>query len=182
MKTVVIGGTGLIGSKVVAQLTDQGHEAVAASLDTGANTMTGEGLAPALAGAQVVVDVSNSPSFDEPAVGNFFTTSTTNLINAARATGVGHYVALSVVGADRLTESPYLRAKIAQENLIKQSGLTSRSTRPAPESARRSRGSRFAQPCGTGTRARRSPPPTRRCRPAGAFAVVRTPAAAAPGR
>jgi uncharacterized protein YbjT (DUF2867 family) len=123
MKVVVVGGTGLVGSKVVAQLTEQGHEAVAAAPNTGVNTLTGEGVAQALAGAQVLVDVSNSPSFDEPAATNFFTTSTTNLIDAARAAGVGHYVALSVVGTDRLTESPYLRAKIAQENLIKQSGL-----------------------------------------------------------
>jgi uncharacterized protein YbjT (DUF2867 family) len=123
MKVVVIGGTGLIGTKVVAQLGEQGHEAVAASPDTGVNTLTGEGVAQALAGARVVVDVSNSPSFDEPAVGNFFTTSTTNLLDAARAADVGHYVALSVVGTDRLTEGAYMRAKVAQENLIKQSGL-----------------------------------------------------------
>jgi len=123
MKIVVIGGTGLIGSKVVAQLKGQGHEAVAASPNTGVNTVTGEGLVEALTGAQVLVDVSNSPSFEERAVLDFFTTSTTNLVAAARATDVGHYVALSVVGTERLTASPYFRAKIAQENLIKGAGI-----------------------------------------------------------
>jgi uncharacterized protein YbjT (DUF2867 family) len=123
MKIVVIGGTGLIGSKVVAQLKGQGHEAVAASPNTGVNTVTGEGLVDALTGAQVLVDVSNSPSFEERAVLDFFTTSTTNLVAAARATNVRHYVALSVVGTQRLSASPYFRAKIAQENLIKGAGI-----------------------------------------------------------
>jgi uncharacterized protein YbjT (DUF2867 family) len=123
MKVVVVGGTGLIGSKVVAHLSEQGHEAVVAAPQTGVNTLTGEGVPQALAGAQVLVDVSNSPSFDEPPVHDFFTTSTTNLLAAAKAAGVRHYVALSVVGTQRLTDSPYLRAKAAQENLIQQSGI-----------------------------------------------------------
>ena len=118
MKIVVIGGTGLIGSKLVAKLTEHGHEAVAASPDSGVNTLTGEGLAEVMQGADVVVDVSNSPSFDADAVLEFFTTSTRNLLDAERAAGVGHHVALSVVGTDRLSESGYFRAKIAQEQLI----------------------------------------------------------------
>ncbi|MDF1602032.1 SDR family oxidoreductase [Nocardioides sp. YIM 152315] len=123
MKVVVIGGTGLIGSKVVENLNAHGHEAKAASLQTGVNTITGEGLDQALADAQVVVDVSNSPSFEAEAVMNFFTTATTNLAAAARSAGVQHLVALSVVGADRLPHSDYLRAKVAQEGLIADSGL-----------------------------------------------------------
>ncbi len=123
MKLVIIGGTGLIGSKLVTNLKKQGHEAVAASPDTGVNTLTGEGLAQALQGASVVVDVSNSPSFEEAAVMKFFTTSTRNVIEAAKAAGVKHYVALSVVGTDRIPDSPYLRAKNAQETLIKGAGL-----------------------------------------------------------
>ena len=122
-KIVVIGGTGLIGSKLVSQLQAQGTEAVAASPNSGVNTLTGDGLAEVLTGAQVVVDVSNSPSFDERDVLNFFTTSTTNLLAAATVAGVGHYVALSVVGTERLAQSPYFRAKIAQEKLIKESGV-----------------------------------------------------------
>lgn len=118
MKIVVIGGTGLIGSKVVAGLTEEEHEAVAASPDTGVNTLTGEGLAPALEGAEVVIDASNSPSFADREVMEFFVTSTTNLLAAATEAGVRHYVALSVVGTQRLTESGYFRAKIAQERLI----------------------------------------------------------------
>jgi uncharacterized protein YbjT (DUF2867 family) len=118
MKIAVIGGTGLIGSKVVACLNEEDHEAVAASLDTGVNTLTGEGLAEALEGASVVIDVSNSPSFEDEAVMEFFETSTTNLLKAATEAGVRHYVALSVVGTQRLTESGYFRAKIAQERLI----------------------------------------------------------------
>ena len=105
MKLVIIGGTGLIGSKLVTKLREHGHEAVPASPDTGVNTLTGEGLAEALQGASVVVDVSNSPSFEDAAVMEFFTTSTRNLLAAARAAGVTHYVALSVVGTERIPES-----------------------------------------------------------------------------
>jgi uncharacterized protein YbjT (DUF2867 family) len=123
MKLVIIGGTGLIGSKLVTKLRKQGHEAVAASPDTGVNTLTGEGLPQALQGAAVVVDVSNSPSFEELAVMKFFTTSTRHLLEAAAAAGVGHYVALSVVGTERIPDSPYLRAKNAQETLIKGAGI-----------------------------------------------------------
>ena len=117
-KFVVIGGTGLIGSKVVAGLTAAGHEAVAGAPSTGVNAVTGEGLADALAGADAVVDVANSPSFEDAAVLAFFTSATTNLLNAARAAGVARYIALSVVGTDRLAESGYFRGKIAQEGLI----------------------------------------------------------------
>jgi uncharacterized protein YbjT (DUF2867 family) len=123
MKLVVIGGTGLIGSKVVTCLTEEDEEAVAASPDTGVNTLTGEGLREVLDGAEVVIDVSNSPSIeDEPAM-EFFTTSTGNLLAAEGDAGVRHHVALSVVGADRLTESGYLRAKLAQETLISDSSI-----------------------------------------------------------
>lgn len=122
-KVVVIGGSGLIGSKVVAKLAEHGHEAVAASPNSGVNTITGEGLADALSGAQVVVDVSNSPSFAPDDVMEFFTTSTRNLIAAARNAGVGHYVALTVVGTDRPNVIPYFAAKSAQEALIRESGL-----------------------------------------------------------
>jgi len=121
MKIVVIGGTGLIGSKLVSKLREMEHAAVAASPDTGVNTLTGEGLSGALASAQVVVDVSNSPSFEEKAVMEFFTTSTRNLLAAEKAAGVGHHVALCIVGTDRLPESDYFRAKMAQESLIKAS-------------------------------------------------------------
>jgi len=123
MKIVVIGGTGLIGSKLVRKLREQGHEAVAASPDSGVNTLTGEGLAEALKGASVVVDVSNSPSWEDAAVMNFFETSTRNLLAAEAAAGVKHHVALSVVGTDRLLESGYFRAKMTQENLIKVSSI-----------------------------------------------------------
>ena len=123
MKLVIIGGTGLIGSKLVTSLREHGHEAVPASPDTGVNTLTGEGLTLALQDAAVVVDVSNSPSFEEKAVMAFFTTSTRNLLKYAAAAGVGHYVALSVVGTERIPDSPYLRAKHAQERLIKESGI-----------------------------------------------------------
>ena len=122
MKVVVIGGTGLIGSKVVARLSEHGHEAVPASPNTGVNTLTGEGLAEALDGADVVVDVSNSPSFADEPVMEFFRTSTTNLLAYSAKAGVGHYVALSVVGTDRLADSGYFRAKIVQEALIRESG------------------------------------------------------------
>jgi uncharacterized protein YbjT (DUF2867 family) len=123
MKLVIIGGTGLIGSKLVTRLREHGHEAVPAAPNTGVNTLTGEGLANVLQGASVVVDVSNSPSFEEKAVMDFFTTSTRNLIRFAAAAGVKHYVALSVVGTDRIPDSPYLRAKNAQEELIKTAGI-----------------------------------------------------------
>jgi uncharacterized protein YbjT (DUF2867 family) len=123
MKIVIIGGTGLIGSKVVSKLREHGHEAIPAAPDTGVNTLTGEGLAAALEGGDVVVDVSNSPSFEDAAVLKFFQTSTGNLLAAAAAAGVRHYVALSVVGTDRLSESGYFRAKIAQEELIKRSSI-----------------------------------------------------------
>jgi uncharacterized protein YbjT (DUF2867 family) len=123
MKVVVIGGTGLIGSKVVQKLREHGHEAVPASPVTGVNTLTGEGLADALIGADVVIDVSNSPSFEDAAVLDFFQTSTRNLLAAEQEAGVRHHVALSVVGTERLSESGYLRAKQAQEKLIRESGI-----------------------------------------------------------
>ncbi|HEV7974069.1 SDR family oxidoreductase [Amycolatopsis sp.] len=123
MKIVVIGGTGLVGSKLVRKLAEHGHDAVAASPGTGVNTLTGEGLAEVLEGAQVVVDVSNSPSFEDGPVLEFFRTSTGNLLTAEAAAGVGHHVALSVVGTDRLAGSGYFRAKIAQEKLIRESGM-----------------------------------------------------------
>jgi uncharacterized protein YbjT (DUF2867 family) len=122
-KVIVIGGTGLIGSKVVEKLTAHGHEAIAASPNSGVNTLTGEGLAEVLAGADTVLDVSNSPSFADDDVMDFFTTATTNIVRAAKDAGIGHYVALSVVGTERMTDSGYMRAKVAQENLIKNSGI-----------------------------------------------------------
>src|SRR6184192_4801998 len=123
MKIVVIGGTGLIGSKLVNKLREHGHEAVAAAPNTGVNTFTGEGLAEVLKGASVVVDVSNSPSWEDAAVLKFFETSTRNLLEFEAAAGVGHHVALSVVGTERLLESGFFRAKFAQENLIKASSI-----------------------------------------------------------
>jgi uncharacterized protein YbjT (DUF2867 family) len=123
MKIVVIGGTGLIGSKLVKKLSEHGHEAVAASPNTGVNSITGEGLADALKGASVVVDVTNSPSWEDAAVLKFFETSTRNLLAYEAAAGVGHHVALSVVGTERLLESGFFRAKLAQENLIKASSI-----------------------------------------------------------
>jgi len=123
MKIVVIGGTGLIGSKLVDILRKRGHEAIAASPNSGVNTITGAGLDQALAGTDVVVDVANSPSFADDAVMEFFTVSGRNLLAAAARAGVKHHVALSVVGTDRLSESGYFRAKIAQEKLIRASGL-----------------------------------------------------------
>src|SRR5205809_4121408 len=129
MKIVVIGGTGLIGTKLVNNLRQRGHEIVPASPSTGVNTLTGEGLAKALAGAQVVVDVANSPSFEDKPALEFFETSGRNLLAAGKTAGVRHHVALSVVGTDRLTGSGpgslsgYFRAKMAQENLIKASGI-----------------------------------------------------------
>lgn len=122
MKIVVIGGTGLIGSKLVAKLGEHGHEAVAAAPNTGVNTLTGEGLSEVLEDAEAVVDVSNSPSFDDDPVMKFFRTSTTNLLEYSAKAGVRHYVALSVVGTDRLSDSGYFRAKIVQEKLIRESG------------------------------------------------------------
>jgi uncharacterized protein YbjT (DUF2867 family) len=122
MKIVVIGGTGLIGSKTVERLRKKGHDVVAASPKSGVNTLTGEGLADALKDAQVVIDLANSPSFEAKAVLEFFETSGRNLLAAEKAAGVGHHVALSVVGVDRLPDSDYFRAKMAQENLIKKAG------------------------------------------------------------
>lgn len=123
MKIVIIGGTGRIGSQVVSQLRKQGYEVIPASPGTGVDTLTGKGLDAVLEDADVVVDVSNSPSFEDTAVLEFFRTSTGNLLAAAAAAGVLHYVALSVVGTERLTASGYFRAKIAQENLIKGSSI-----------------------------------------------------------
>jgi uncharacterized protein YbjT (DUF2867 family) len=123
MKVVVIGGSGLIGSRLVNKLREHGNEVVAASPSSGINSVTGEGLAEALKGASVVVDVSNSPSWEDTAVLNFFETSTRNLLTHEAAAGVGHHVALSVVGTDRLSESGYFRAKIAQEKMIKNSTI-----------------------------------------------------------
>jgi uncharacterized protein YbjT (DUF2867 family) len=121
MKIVVIGGHGRIGSKIVENLGGHGHDAVAADLTTGVNTLTGEGLAEAFDAADVVVDVSNSPTFEGAEVLDFFRTSTRNILAAERAAGVGHHVAMSVVGADRLPDSDYLRAKVAQEELVEAS-------------------------------------------------------------
>jgi len=123
VEIVVIGGTGLIGSKLITKLKAGGHEAVAAAPNTGVNTLTGEGLAEVLKGAQVVVDVSNSPSFEDVAVMNFFQTSTRNLLSYEAAAGVGHHVALSIVGSERVPQSGYLRAKVAQEKLIKEGSI-----------------------------------------------------------
>jgi len=123
LKIVVIGGTGLIGSKVVKNLRDLGHEVLAASPSSGVNTLTGEGLAEALAGAQVVVDVANSPSFEDNAVMEFFQKAGHNLLAAETTAGVKHHIALSVVGTDHLQASGYFRAKLVQENLIKESGV-----------------------------------------------------------
>ena len=122
-KIVVIGGSGLIGSKVVAKLHEHGYEAVPASPASGVNALTGEGLAEVLQGASVVVDVSNSPSFEDEAVMNFFTTSTGNLLRYEASAGVGHHVALSIVGSDHLPDSGYMRAKVAQEKFIKESSI-----------------------------------------------------------
>ena len=123
MKIIVIGGTGLIGSKVVSKLREQGHDAVPASPDTGVNTITGAGLPEVLVGASVVVDVSNSPSFEDAAVLTFFEASTRNLLAAEAKAGVRHHVVLSVVGTERLSASGYLRAKIAQEKLTRSSSI-----------------------------------------------------------
>src|SRR5499427_4848686 len=123
LKIVVIGGTGLIGSKVVEKLKQKGHEAIAAAPNTGINTITGEGLKEAMAGAQVVIDLANSPSFEDKAVLKFFETSGRNLLAAEAAAGVRHHVALSIVGTDRTPDNGYFRAKVAQEKLIKTSGI-----------------------------------------------------------
>jgi uncharacterized protein YbjT (DUF2867 family) len=123
MKIIVIGGTGLIGSKLVNKLREHGHESIAASPNSGVNTLTGEGLAEVLKGASVVVDVTNSPSWDDAAVLNFFETSTRNQLSYEAAAGVGHHVALSVVGTERLLASGFFRAKMAQENLVKSSSI-----------------------------------------------------------
>ncbi|OBB31977.1 LysR family transcriptional regulator [Mycolicibacterium peregrinum] len=123
MKITVIGASGQIGSRVVRLLTDAGHDVVAASLSSGANVLTGEGLAEALSGADALVDVVNSPSFEDGPVMDFFTASSRNLVAAAKETGVGHYVALSIVGTDGLPDSGYMRAKVAQEKNITESGL-----------------------------------------------------------
>jgi uncharacterized protein YbjT (DUF2867 family) len=123
MKIVVIGGSGLIGTKLVKKLRERGDEALPASPSSGVNTITGEGLAKALAGAQVVVDVSNSPSWEDKAVLDFFQTSTRNLLAAEAAAGVGHHVALSVVGTERLLQGGFFRAKMAQEELIQSSNI-----------------------------------------------------------
>src|SRR3984893_7352110 len=123
MKIVVIGGTGLIGSKVVEKLKQKGHEAIAAAPNTGVNTITGEGLKEAMAGAQVVIDLANSPSFEDKAALEFFETSGRNLLAAEAAAGVRHHVALSIVGTDRTPDNGYFRAKVAQEKLIETSGI-----------------------------------------------------------
>ena len=123
MKIVVIGGTGLIGSKVVEKLKQKGHEAIAAAPNTGVNTITGKGLKEAMAGAQVVIDLANSPSFEDQAVLEFFETSGRNLLAAEAAAGVRHHVALSIVGTDRKPDNGYFRAKVAQEKLIETSGI-----------------------------------------------------------
>ncbi len=123
MKIVIIGGTGLIGSKTTERLRAKGHEAIAASPNTGVNTITGEGVAEALTGAEVVLDLANSPSFEDEAVMEFFETSGRNLLAAEKAAGVRHHVALSVVGTERLQESGYFRAKLVQEKLIREGGI-----------------------------------------------------------
>jgi uncharacterized protein YbjT (DUF2867 family) len=123
MKIVIIGGTGLIGSKVVERLRRKGHDVIAASPNSGVNTFTGEGVAEALASVAVVVDLANSPSFEDKAVLQFFETAGRNLLGAAKSAGVKHHVALSIVGAERLPESGYMRAKMAQERLIRASGV-----------------------------------------------------------
>jgi uncharacterized protein YbjT (DUF2867 family) len=123
MRITVVGASGLIGTKVVGLLEGEGHEVVAASRSTGVDVLTGDGLAEALSGANAVVDLLNSPSFEDDPVMEFFSTSTTNLVAAAEAAGVNHYVALSIVGADGLPDSGYMRAKVVQENIITESGL-----------------------------------------------------------
>jgi uncharacterized protein YbjT (DUF2867 family) len=123
MKITVVGASGLIGTKLVEHLTGEGHEVVASSRSSGVDVLTGQGLADALAGADALVDVTNSPSFDDDAVMDFFTASATNLVEGARAAGVGHNVVLSIVGVDGLPDSGYFRAKVAQERIITESGI-----------------------------------------------------------
>lgn len=123
MKITVLGATGLIGKQVIASLNEAGHQTVAASRSSGVDVLTGEGLAPALAGSDVLVDVTNSPSYDDDPVMQFFTTATKNLVDAAKSANVGHYVALSIVNCDGLPESGYMRAKVVQERTITESGL-----------------------------------------------------------
>lgn len=123
MKIVIIGGTGLIGSKTAERLRKKGHEVIAASPNTGVNTLTGEGLAEALKNAEVVIDLANSPSFEDKAVLDFFQTSGLNLMAAEKAAGVKHHIALSIVGVDRLPDSGYMRAKVAQEKIIREAGI-----------------------------------------------------------
>jgi len=160
MKIVVIGGTGLIGTKVVEKLKHKGHEVVAAALNTGVNTITGEGLKEAMAGAQVVIDLENSPSFEDKAVLEFFETSGRNLLAAEAAAGVRHHVALSIVGIDR-SDNGYFRAKVAQEKLITTSGISYtiiRSTQfrissvPLPLRVRMETRSRFRPACSSPSR------------------------------
>jgi uncharacterized protein YbjT (DUF2867 family) len=159
MKIVVIGGTGLIGSKTVAILRQGGHEVVAASPQSGINSITGEGIKEAVAGAQVVIDLANSPSFEDKAVLDFFETSGRNLLAAEAAAGVGHHIALSIVGTDRTPENGYFRAKVAQEKLIESSGIPYtiiRSTQfpsaPSPIQARMETGSGFRPACSSPSR------------------------------
>lgn len=123
MKIVIIGGTGLIGSKTAERLRKKGHEVIAASPNTGVNTITGEGLAEALKNAEVVIDLANSPSFEDKAVLDFFQTSGRNLMAAEKTAGVKHHIALSIVGVDRLPDSGYMRAKVAQEKIIREAGI-----------------------------------------------------------
>jgi uncharacterized protein YbjT (DUF2867 family) len=123
MKIVIIGGTGLIGSKTAARLRNKGHQVVAAAPNTGVNTITGEGLAEALKGTEVVIDLANSPSFEDQAVLEFFRTSGKNLMAAGKAAGVKHHIALSIIGVDRLPDSGYLRAKVVQEKIVRESGI-----------------------------------------------------------
>ena len=135
MKIVVIGGGGLIGTALVTRLRERGHEVVVASRSSGTDAVTGAGLPAAMAGANVVVDVANSPSFEDAAVLAFFEASTRNLLAAGKAAGVKHHVALSVVGADRLPDSGYMRAKVAQERLIRAGGYHTRSSAPPSSSS-----------------------------------------------
>jgi uncharacterized protein YbjT (DUF2867 family) len=161
MKIVVIGGTGLIGSKTVAILRQGGHEVVAASPRSGINSVTGEGIKEAVAGAQVVIDLANSPSFENKAVLDFFETSGRNLLAAEAAAGVAHHIALSIVGTDRTPDNGYFRAKVAQEKLIESSGIPYtiiRSTQfwsssaPSPIQLRMETGSGFRPACSSPSR------------------------------